>query len=268
MSNLILKFCVLGGAGVGKTTLIETFINEKPQRIHRKTYGLDFSQKTLSFTEDLVCQISIWDCAYFKAARIGTMQTICEEAAVCFLVVDASNYDASVQQLRALPLEYASKCIKILIINKIDVPKPKSQEDYIKLTQELGCVAYMPASAETDAKGVQAVFKAGVHAVMMRQIGPAIELAEARRLREEQLAAKKEREQQEKLQIERVLTLEREAIEKADIAVTADAIFGETAEYSERMSTSIKALCGSLLPGSAPRNHGLCGQPASSRGFS
>ena len=63
VEKVAVKILVLGQANVGKTSLIERFINNKYTNDRRATIGVDFSSKSIEVTENLICVLQLWDTA-------------------------------------------------------------------------------------------------------------------------------------------------------------------------------------------------------------
>ena len=60
-AKFLFKVCLLGDGGVGKTTLLRRFIENKFYIDAKLTIGVDILNKTLNFGEDIECRLSIWD---------------------------------------------------------------------------------------------------------------------------------------------------------------------------------------------------------------
>ena len=57
-----LKIVILGDSGVGKTTLLQQYINQKVPQNAKPTIGADFSKKEIMI-DNTVVTLQIWDTA-------------------------------------------------------------------------------------------------------------------------------------------------------------------------------------------------------------
>ena len=100
VEKVAVKILVLGQANVGKTSLIERFINNKYTNDRRATIGVDFSSKSIEVTENLICVLQLWDTAGQERFNTGTLtSTFFRNADGVVLVYDVSCQE-SVEQLQ------------------------------------------------------------------------------------------------------------------------------------------------------------------------
>lgn len=57
-----LKIVILGDSGVGKTTLLQQYVNQKVNPHSKPTIGADFSKKEIMIDNSIV-NLQIWDTA-------------------------------------------------------------------------------------------------------------------------------------------------------------------------------------------------------------
>ena len=60
--SLKLKIVIIGDAGVGKTSMIQQFVNRKFDKHYEETIGVEFQVKTFKIN-DTITKIEIWDTA-------------------------------------------------------------------------------------------------------------------------------------------------------------------------------------------------------------
>ena len=60
--SLKLKIVIIGDAGVGKTSMIQQFVNRKFDKRYEETIGVEFQVKTFKIN-DTITKIEIWDTA-------------------------------------------------------------------------------------------------------------------------------------------------------------------------------------------------------------
>ena len=92
MTNRSCKLVVLGDSGVGKTTLINSYVNHEFCASFKATIGADFSSKQVTVGNDTV-ELCIWDTAGEERFHsIGS--TFYRGADACLLVYDLTQRDS------------------------------------------------------------------------------------------------------------------------------------------------------------------------------
>ncbi len=61
--DIIMKFCVVGEPGVGKTSMLHQYVHHKFDDKVRPTVGCDFSTKVKSNVDGRTVQLQLWDIA-------------------------------------------------------------------------------------------------------------------------------------------------------------------------------------------------------------
>jgi len=84
------KLLVLGDSGVGKTSLIHSFVSEEFRSDFKATLGADMSSKTF-FIKDKKVEAQIWDTAGTERFRSMTMSHY-RGADACILVYDVTSH--------------------------------------------------------------------------------------------------------------------------------------------------------------------------------
>lgn len=87
--NKVLKVIVLGEAGVGKTSLLQQFVNNLFSTTYKATIGIDILTKDV-FVGDQIVSLQIWDTAgqeRFQSLSVGYFR----DAHCCILVYDVTS---------------------------------------------------------------------------------------------------------------------------------------------------------------------------------
>ncbi|RYR49230.1 hypothetical protein Ahy_A07g035576 isoform C [Arachis hypogaea] len=102
----LLKVIILGDSGVGKTSLMNQYVNKKFSNQYKATIGADFLTKEVQF-EDRLFTLQIWDTA--GQERFQSLGVAFYRGADCCVLV----YDASPSDPENFPF--------VVIGNKIDI---------------------------------------------------------------------------------------------------------------------------------------------------
>lgn len=123
------KILVIGELGAGKTSIIKRYVHQFFSPHYRATIGVDFALKVLSWDQETIIRLQLWDIA--GQERFGNMTRVYyKEAVGAFIVFDvtrAATFDAVLkwkQDLDAkvtLPDGNSIPCV--LLANKSDQPK-------------------------------------------------------------------------------------------------------------------------------------------------
>lgn len=130
-----LKIVILGDSGVGKTTLLQQYVNKKVNAHSKPTIGADFSKKEITIDNQIVT-LQIWDTAgQEKFQSLG--YAFYRGADCCALVYDITNQKSfeDLTRWRDGFIEHAAptdpnKFPFVLIGNKVD----KEPERKVKAT--------------------------------------------------------------------------------------------------------------------------------------
>lgn len=88
-------------SGVGKTSLLMRFLNEKFITEHQITIGVEFGSKTINLPGENPIQMQIWDTAGQEKFR-SLVQSFYRGAQVVFLVYSVCKYNSPTQKYRIL----------------------------------------------------------------------------------------------------------------------------------------------------------------------
>jgi Ras-related protein Rab-7A len=126
--KLVLKVVVIGDSGVGKTSLMEQYVNKLHATHYKATIGADFYTKTL-FVDDRLVTLEMWDTA--GQERFNSLDSAFWRGAdACILVFDVTSAksfenldqrrESFIQNSRLSPEEI--KTFPFLLVgNKIDL---------------------------------------------------------------------------------------------------------------------------------------------------
>ncbi|GMG19613.1 unnamed protein product [Ambrosiozyma monospora] len=161
----VLKVIILGDSGVGKTSLMQQFINGKFSQQYKATIGADFLPKDM-IIDDRQATMQIWDTAgqeRFQSLGVAFYRG----SDCCVLVYDVTN-TKSFENLQSWRDEFLIQAnIKdpdnfpfVVIGNKIDVKENKrliSSKKAQSLCNSLGNLPYFETSAK-EAVNVEQAF--------------------------------------------------------------------------------------------------------------
>jgi len=162
-----LKVLIIGASGVGKSSLLLRFTDDKFDPEQAATIGVDFKVKTLSIDSNKV-KLAIWDTAGQERFRTLT-PSYYRGAQGVILVYDVSNKQ-TFHRLEAWLNEldtYATKhdIIKMLVGNKIDQGNHEvSKEEGLRFARKHRML-FIEASAKTK-EGVQTAFEELVEKIL------------------------------------------------------------------------------------------------------
>lgn len=112
---MLLKVIILGDSGVGKTSLMNQYVNNKFSEQYKATIGADFCTKDVTIDDKLVT-LQIWDTAgqeRFQSLGVAFFRG----ADACILVYDMTNPKS---------FESLDKWRKDFLQNVSDVSPPKT----------------------------------------------------------------------------------------------------------------------------------------------
>ncbi|ORY94492.1 vacuolar biogenesis protein [Syncephalastrum racemosum] len=164
--KVLLKVIILGDSGVGKTSLMNQYVNKKFSSQYKATIGADFLTKEV-LVDDRLVTMQIWDTAgqeRFQSLGVAFYRG----ADCCVLAYDVNNGKSfeSLDQWRDEFLVQASprdpdQFPFVLLGNKIDVEESRrmvSQKRAMAWCQSKGNVPYFETSAK-EAINVEQAFQ-------------------------------------------------------------------------------------------------------------
>jgi len=152
------KVIIAGPANVGKTCLIERFVNNvyaADDPTHGPTLGCDCLQKSI-FVDDTEVHLFLYDTA--GQERFADMATsyyrIGEVCLLCFDLSNLHSFDNTVWWMRKV-VEHNQKCVFILVGTKEDLVQSDEALDISAITRwaEENGIPYFPTSAKSVSGG-------------------------------------------------------------------------------------------------------------------
>ncbi|CAA0823557.1 Ras-related protein RABG3b [Striga hermonthica] len=156
----LLKIILLGDSGVGKTSLMNQYVNKKFRPQYKATIGADFVTKELQFDVDKLVTLQIWDTA--GQERFQSLGVAFYRGADCCILVYDVNIRKSFETLQNWHQEFLKqvdpmnpeKFPFVLIGNKVDVDGGNSRVVSEKTAREWcaskGNIPYFETSAKED----------------------------------------------------------------------------------------------------------------------
>jgi len=161
----LLKVIILGDSGVGKTSLMNQFVNSRFNSQYKATIGADFLTKEVTVDNRLVT-MQIWDTA--GQERFQSLGVAYYRGADCCVLVYDVNNSKSFENLNNWRDEFliqasphdAERFPFVVLGNKIDVDESRrqvTQKRVLAWCQSKGNIPYFETSAK-EAVNVQEAF--------------------------------------------------------------------------------------------------------------
>ncbi|XP_030379157.1 ras-related protein Rab-18 [Scaptodrosophila lebanonensis] len=159
MADRAIKLLIIGESGVGKSSLIRRFVENKFDENHDVTIGMDFKSKVMN-VDGIDYKVALWDTAGAERFRSLT-PSFYRKALGAILVYDITNRDSLVK-LEAWLAELDSYSdnpnIAIIVVgNKIDKDRVVDREEGRKFARKHRAL-FIETSAKCD-QFVSDVFK-------------------------------------------------------------------------------------------------------------
>ncbi|KAG0003856.1 hypothetical protein BGZ79_010928 [Entomortierella chlamydospora] len=164
--KVLLKVIILGESGVGKTSLMNQYVNKKFSNQYKATIGADFLTKEVAI-DDRVVTMQIWDTA--GQERFQSLGVAFYRGADCCVLVYDVNNAKSFETLESWRDEFLIQASPrgpenfpfVVIGNKIDMEESKrmiSQKRAMAWCQSKGNIPYFETSAK-EAVNVEQAFQ-------------------------------------------------------------------------------------------------------------
>jgi Ras-related protein Rab-6A len=112
-----LKCCVVGDAGVGKTSLIHAFMDKSVDAV-KTTMGIDFFSKSM-YVQTTTVHLTLWDTAGAERYR-SLMHSYLRDSHVIMIVYDVTNPHSSIVRWLHLADQFKPKVVCV-VGNKNDL---------------------------------------------------------------------------------------------------------------------------------------------------
>jgi len=154
------KMVLFGDSSVGKTSMVERFVNDKFEEEYISTLGYNVYEKQIAYNDNIIISLLIWDIGGQERFR-ELRKKYAEGAQVAFIVYDITNrqsFDNLGSWRRDLD-EFAGAVSFIVIGNKTDLEMDRavSRSEGEILASQLGALDFFETSAKTGA-GVENAF--------------------------------------------------------------------------------------------------------------
>ncbi|GAA5812445.1 small GTPase superfamily [Thamnidium elegans] len=164
--KVLLKVIILGDSGVGKTSLMNQYVNKKFSGQYKATIGADFLTKEVMVDDKLVT-MQIWDTA--GQERFQSLGVAFYRGADCCVLVYDVNNNKSYESLGQWHDEFLVQASPrdpdnfpfVVLGNKVDVDESKrmvSQKRAMAFCQAKGNIPYFETSAK-EAINVEQAFQ-------------------------------------------------------------------------------------------------------------
>ena len=154
------KMILFGNEGVGKTSLVERFANNRYNENYISTLGYNVFEKNIVYHGSIIISLMIYDIGgqerFTKLRR-----KYAEGANTAFIVFDITDSNSFLNLLKWKNdlMEFAGSIPFVIIGNKIDLQTHRqvARDDALKMCTLLGALAYYETSAK-NGKGVEDAF--------------------------------------------------------------------------------------------------------------
>lgn len=164
--KVMLKVIILGDSGVGKTSLMNQYVNKKFSASYKATIGADFLTKEV-LVDDRLVTMQLWDTA--GQERFQSLGVAFYRGADCCVLVYDVNNSKSFETLDSWRDEFLIQASPrdpdsfpfVVLGNKIDVDERKraiSQKRAMAFCQSKGGIPYFETSAK-EAVNVEQAFE-------------------------------------------------------------------------------------------------------------
>ncbi|KAF2490141.1 ras-related protein-like protein [Lophium mytilinum] len=166
--KVLLKVIILGDSGVGKTSLMNQYVNKKFSASYKATIGADFLTKEVVMDDDRVVTLQLWDTA--GQERFQSLGVAFYRGADCCVLVYDVNNSKSFETLESWRDEFLVQASPmdpesfpfVVIGNKVDVEESRrmiSSKRAMTFCQSKGGLSYFETSAK-EAVNVEEAFSA------------------------------------------------------------------------------------------------------------
>ena len=154
--DYLLKVIIVGDSNVGKSSLMEGYVNGRIDSEYIPTIGIDFKTKKISVGAE-TCKLQIWDTAGQERFR-SIISAYYKGAHVVLIVFDVTNresFNNIPRWIRSVRNHCVDNQFFVLVANKTDLRSTYSfkghvtSEEIKELAESLGFDMFFEASAKT-----------------------------------------------------------------------------------------------------------------------
>ncbi|KAI8898747.1 ras family-domain-containing protein [Globomyces pollinis-pini] len=171
--KVLLKVIILGDSGVGKTSLMNQYVNKKFSGQYKATIGADFLTKEV-MVDDRLVTMQIWDTA--GQERFQSLGVAFYRGADCCALVYDVNHAKSFDTLDSWRDEFLLQASPkdpenfpfVVLGNKVDVEESKrqvTQKRAMTWAQQKGAIPYFETSAKEAINVEQAFYTIAKNAI-------------------------------------------------------------------------------------------------------
>lgn len=147
------KILFVGDYGVGKTSIIRSYIDGKFSSNYKVTIGVDFALKTIVWKNNEKINLQFWDVAGNERSYKFLTSAYYRYASAAIIVVDSivPNYIASIEQWATGLRHNLDSSIPIVIfVNKCDLPVSRIDKQVLdQVCKEHNLIGWFSVSAKT-----------------------------------------------------------------------------------------------------------------------
>ena len=157
--NYLFRICLLGDAGVGKTSILTRFCDNTFKENYNNTIGVDFRLVTLKY-KDIISKIHLWDTAGQERFRSLTLNYLHNSHGFLFIfdITNKNSFDNIINWINLSFDNNKNSVINFLIGNKCDQNSSrKVEESEAQQFAKEKDLIYLETSAKSD-ENIQKLF--------------------------------------------------------------------------------------------------------------
>jgi Ras-related protein Rab-1A len=157
--NYLFRICLLGDAGVGKTSILTRFCDNTFKENYNNTIGVDFRLVTLKY-KDIISKIHLWDTAGQERFKSLTVNYLHNSHGFLFIydITNKNSFDNIINWINLSFDNNKNSVINFLIGNKCDQNSSrKVEESEAQQFAKDKNLIYLETSAKSD-ENIQKLF--------------------------------------------------------------------------------------------------------------
>ena len=127
--SLLMKFIIVGDPGVGKSSLLQQFVDRRFSEQHDITIGVEFGKRLLDMPDGETIKLQIWDTAGAENYRSVTRSYYRGSAAALLVydITDRASFDHVTTWLKDIRSLSPEQAVVMLVGTKVDLASSKRQ---------------------------------------------------------------------------------------------------------------------------------------------